>query len=334
MDYYPISFNGNLTSYQFYTSILKQLREYYRRDGETQLLFDFTRVKSIDTLVIPNLLCVGITIRDNSGFIPYFRVSDNVDARSLRRYLNDVNFINLAEKYDIFQFDSSIKGGWSKYGIQKFSTTIFFDEEEDEETTWRKLFFNVNKFADSYLKEFNYVERDFSLTNLIVENCKEILENSKEHGKCFAFMSIQYNSTFKKAYISISDCGIGMADSHNKQVSNNSINDLFVNNIVENELDGIVHCMFRRFNKPYGLYSVIKKILKNNGTVRIHSMNTQLILTDNLLMPIEIGNNINSFKEIIQLDNFKANVRRNIKFGGVHIEFELPVEHNMKGSGI
>ena len=118
--------------------------------------------------------------------------------------------------------------------------------------------------------------------------CKELVENAKLHGKSFAFTTIQYNYKHERVYVSIADCGKGFITSMNSQLTSAEPNEEN-HKVFNDEFDAIVHGIYKRNNKPYGIYKVIKDTLLNGGTVRIHSMNTQIILTEKLLDTILSG---------------------------------------------
>ena len=195
---------------------------------------------------------------------------------------------------------------------------------------------------------------------------RELVENALFHGRSFCFLSVQYISSYKPLIkISVSDCGIGFRDSINwdrrrsleilnllKEQSNATEHEkrglvekinlvqnegLSLNNddvcrlsaqpFLETELEGIVYGLLSRNQKPYGLYSVHKMISSMNGTIRIHSNDTQLILSPKMELPLEIGITPQDLLRILENDKLvnTYNVRRNLKFKGVHIElvFEL-----------
>lgn len=311
---YIIHLEGNLTSYVFYHEVLGKLHRYYIDGKYKQLVFDFSQVKTIDPTVIPNLLCVGYIVSESTGNSPKIYIPNNISSGNLKRYLYDIKFLTYARQYGLFSFDESVYGGMSESNMDKLNTTIFFNEHETEQESWNKICRCSQDFANKFLKNYNsYV----APANLILELSREIVENSKDHGKSFCFMTIQYNYSREKVYVSYSDCGKGF------------LNSFFTKGVgEETELDAIVRGIFLRYNKPFGLYSVIKKTIAFGGVVRIHSNKDQLILTQNMTLPFEIAEADMALKNMLSLEQYKNNVRRNLKFAGVHIEIEIPLRKN------
>lgn len=307
MDNYIIEIKNNLTSYVFYNTLLPKLHDYYVKNSQEKLVFDFSQVKSIDPTVIPNLLCVGYIISSYSNEPAELLISNNIISTELKRYLNEIKFIKYAEMYNLFSFDDSLKGGWTETKMSPLNTTLLFNSTESEEETWSKLI-RINNFLSKYLSEFNLV---YNSSNLILELSKEIIQNSKIHGRSFAFMTLQYNYLKEKVYLSYSDCGIGFMNSLNEAGKSAS-----------DELEAICEGIFSRYGKPFGLYNVISRIINRNGIVRIHSNNTQLILTNKDILGFDIIKSAESFKRSL---NLKTDVRKNLKYAGVHIEIELPL---------
>lgn len=308
---YIIHLEGNLTSYVFYNEVLGKLHNYYIDGENKQLLFDFSQVNTIDPSVIPNLLCVGYIVAESTGIPPKIYIPNNISSGCLKRYLFDIQFITYAEKYGLYYFDDSIYGGLSESTMDKLNTTILFNLGETEQESWNKIRQYSLNFTNKFLSKYNsYIYPD----NLILELSREIVENSKMHGNSFCFMTIQYNYSRERVYIAYSDCGKGFLNSFKNK-----------GRVAENELDAIVKGIFLRYERPFGLYSVIKKTITSGGIVRIHSNKDQLILTQNLCLPFELANSDVDMTSILSLDQFKNNVRRNLKFSGVHIEIEIPL---------
>ena len=308
---YIIHFDGNLTSYTFYNELLGKLHNYFIEGKDQQLVFDFSQVKLVEPIVIPNLLCVGYIIRTSTGNPPKIFIPDNISAGYLKRYLFDINFTNYAKEYGLFSFDDTVFGGLSESNMDKLNNTILFHQDETEQESWDKICYYSQKFVNKYLKDYDsYI----APTNLILELSREIVENSKGHGKSFCFMTIQYNYSREKVYIAYSDCGQGFL----KSFSNKRI-------VVKNEIESIIEGIFLRYQKPFGLYSVIQKTLSLGGIVRIHSNQDQLVLTPNTMLSLDISNNSSDLKKILLSEQYKNNVRRNLKFSGVHIEIEIPL---------
>ena len=95
---------------------------------------------------------------------------------------------------------------------------------------------------------------------------------------------------------------------------------------MHDELQGIVYGLLaRKSSKRYGLYDVLDQVVaKMDGTIRLHSNDTQLILTKKMWLPLMVCNTPQSLAE--QLSAYPKNVRKNLRFRGSHIEIEFPLE--------
>jgi hypothetical protein len=97
-------------------------------------------------------------------------------------------------------------------------------------------------------------------------------------------------------------------------------------------LAAILDALFYRYNKEvFGIYDIVKLVFREKGTVRVHSENTQLVLTPNSL-PNEIekidvlGHFIAIHEGDIAKDPKYVSVRiSKEKLHGVHYEFEIPL---------
>lgn len=340
MEKFIIRIPKNLTSYTFYNHFLHDLHKYCIEAFSSDLVLDLSLTKVIDPTVIPNLLCVGYIIREKTKKTPQIYIPNTLASTEIKRYLNEIGFINFAENCNLFSIDPSIKGGWSGQKMDKLNTTLFFKEDESEAVSWANMHRAI-RFIRKYLQ---YYSNDNS--NSIIDFSKEIIENSKIHGKSFSFMTIQYNYKREKVYLSYSDCGVGFLKSFEEKrleaeihllnkidITNEiyarekiekQLEDLLKNKL-ENELEGIIKGVYTRFNEPYGLFSVIQKALLKGGIVRIHSNNTQVVFTENTSLLLNVATDDHSLRNLIN-NISPQNIRKNIKFPGVHIEIELPLQ--------
>ena len=105
-----------------------------------------------------------------------------------------------------------------------------------------------------------------------------------------------------------------------------------LNNSVNNELslNDIIECTFYRFfEKPYGICDIVRAVLKAGGKLRIHSGDTQIIITkrflsifENSKTAIELSANLTD----CLVNNKDYNYKEGLKFQGTHIEIEMPIE--------
>lgn len=311
MEKYIISVEGNLTSFVFYNELLGKLHEYYESGQKKEVLFDFTKIESIDSLVIPNLLCVCHIIKVNSEHVPTMMFSENISDEKIRRYINDINFVKIGKKFNLIKFQNA--ECQSSHSVESLDTTTYFNSNEDEILTWSRMTVVVDEFLRKYNSkdavQINPVER-----SLLMEISNEIVSNSIKHGKSFVFVTMHYNKTLKRLKLSFSDCGMGFYNTMMQKGCN-----------VENNIDAIIQGLYtRKAEDVYGLYSVIKRILLyKESVVRIHSSDTQIIFTNNLLTKFAELNDASQYVKELQSASCQKNVKQNVKYAGVHIEFDI-----------
>lgn len=347
MGSYRIAIGQHLTSYRFYHELLPQLHDYAQKREATPIQFDFTETKSISPLVIPNMLCLGYIIRSNYDYIPTIHVPDNSASDNLRAYLHDIDFVGLAKNFGLFQFTDAIDYGSARQVMDPLCATLEFnpkpDGENDESVVWNRVQQYFGEFFNKYLSDFRNTQENtqvskpgkFKIKNLLENLCAQMIYNSFIHGNSFAFMTAQINFTLNKIYLSIADCGIGFKASVNHQIEHDL--DPFDNrkDKMQDELGAIANAIFARADEPYGIYTPIKRVLDCGGIVRLHSVDTRLILTGSMSTLLEIASYgrsdiaqvRKSFLGLLRDPNggfLRRNVETKIKFGGAHIEVEIP----------
>lgn len=353
MEYHTIQIDEYFTSYKFYHSLLPQLSLYARSKIKRNILFDFTNTKRVSSLVIPNLLCVGYIINTNYNFSPTIFVPDNSNSDNIRDFLHDIGFVQLARNYGLFTFTPSIDYGKSHRILDPLCQTHEFnpnlDNEDDESVIRTEVSRHFRDFFRTLLPDFNCAlqsavgaEKYLFLGNIAEDICAQLIYNSITHGNSFAFMSAEVNHAAEKIYISIADCGIGFKKCINTQIEHGQEPFERRRKMMSDELEAIVNAIFVRaeeeHNQIYGIYPLINRVLGLNGTVRIHSVDTQLILTKSMQIKLAVAaDNRSNIAQIRQtflklMRDKKANtynVYTNMKCGGVHIEIELPLRREV-----
>lgn len=322
----------NISSYQFY-EMLGDIERLLNRNGAEQILLDFTEVQTIDALAIPNLIFLGKFIRDKTGYIPYIRLGEDIQAGRLKKYLNDINFYNVSTPFFLYE-----NGEYSKYGgmygidMDPRNTTQYFSLRGDiikiEEEMIRRIYYELLPFLTKYLNQFDIENRknvdalseEVFENNIIANLIKQMMLNCVVHAKSDAIITIQANYKRKKILVAVSDQGKGFLSSIlNKPISLSGGYDI-LRKPPENELEAIYAGIYKRKDvKEYGLYNMIEKVLNCYGTVRIHSNNTRLILTPRILGEFCKGTLINASS----LNEY--NVMKTREWPGAHLEIELPL---------
>ena len=390
---YIIAVDGNLTSFVFYNEVLAQLHNYFTENNQSRILFDFSLVKMIDPLVLPNLLCTGFWISNHRGIPAKIFIPGSQTFASLRTFLDRTRFVELAQTYNLFEFDDSISGGLKETA---FRTTLNrlelfqiayqpmkertaggadFLPEIDVEQTKAKVWSQLKSSFVPFINEFLIKNADEyilahkkGISSDLLSFCRELIENALLHGLSFCFLNMQYSPSFgKRIKISISDCGMGFKRSINadrsrsqqilalqqhlmepcteeerehmegqikellhrcyelkQEPARDDVERLANYPYLNTELEGIVYGLLSRRSKPYGLYNIHHKIIHSmGGTIRIHSNDTQLILSRRMWAPLEVSQTPESL--LVQLANkqYAANVRTGLMFKGTHIEMEF-----------
>jgi len=305
-----------LSSFEFYNNLLKQVRNILVHGDSGEIIFDFSNTSKIEPLTIPNLLCLGFWIKSKSISKPCIRIPYTFEADILKSYLDNIGFLDLSMRYDIFEFEQSPYSGIDSRKIDPLCGTLMFNSNDNIDSVIRGISYYIDPFSDKYLKKF-----DVSILSSIYDDNQlfknemsqfifELVVNSQKHGESFSFTTLHAKHSTKSIYISVSDCGKGFLRSIGDEE----------NVRVNSEMDAIFYGIYKRnSSKIYGLFNVIRRVLELSGKVRIHSNNTQIIFTERILYAF-IKN------KLIHDTNFhKFNVKNDVLFPGVHIELEIPM---------
>lgn len=200
---------------------------------------------------------------------------------------------------------------------------------------------------------------------------RELIENSLLHGQSFCFVAMQYTSSYRKQIkLSIADCGVGFRKCLNLERSRSlEIQDLKqkmetctydkeraaiqlqIQEIqdecyplrdediirlaqqphLETELEGIVYGLLSRKSKPYGLYNIHRIIRAMGGTIRIHSNDTQLILSERTGLLLEVCGGSEQLISVLESEQYRSNIRTGLRFRGTHIEMDIMLEEPKEG---
>ena len=341
---YKITFPENVTPYAYYYDIIPLLHNYFEENKQDYIVFDFSNVEFINPLVIPNLLTTALILRSYFSkpvklYIPW--------RPSLLSYLADIDFFSVSKRYGLFDIDERYIGDFPIEVINSECKTYFFDEKSSltnikivlsESYNIIKL---LHKDSGEFLRDSN--DNFLKIFNIMAELCY----NACLHGSSQCFATIQTNIgknvKFKKAYISISDCGKGfystLLDKIRKDEDftlNFCSKEQFLELQEEKNLIAMLEAIFyRKPSKNYGIYHIFKYIVNQDGVMRIHSEDTQLIITKNNytgeLEDLQIlkDNLVGILKQSIlgKIDFKYSPVRKaKSKLKGVHIEIEIPLD--------
>lgn len=304
----------DLTSYEFYNSVVKEVN--YKVSNGCKIVLDFSKTFRVEPLVIPNLLCMGYFLQQKYNSKAIVDIPDTSYASGVKNYLNQIDFIEYVNKYSLYDFLTTPYGGVYGKEIDPICGTQYFDPEYSDAEIFRGIEESILPFADEYLYKFLKMEQrgnKIYYVNEIVEFLTEIIINCKIHAMSFSFTTLHAKYSAKMIYISVSDMGGGFSNTIDNRKENTK------------EVEAILYGVYkRRESKVYGLYNVIRRVLEFNGKVRIHSNNAQIIFTPRILDSFISG-------RIYQDVTFKKyNIKEQLPFDGVHIEIELPLERRNK----
>lgn len=245
-----IYFSGTITSFVFYNQVFKALREHYKKNGVAVApIFSFIFVKYFDSLVVPNLISLGLILKsihnkptqleiestrptkflDNGWF---FKAVGKRDAYSEELAVDGSKYTTIQEiGHDIYDFESKLLGFYNipdvKYNIDH-RVFVFWDDSY----TYYRLFTQesisekeLGKIrSDKYDELKPYINKRYqNILKILNDNNKnvvlgvltEIITNAVLYSgsHCSAMLQTKENET----KISISDCGVGFEYSFEKR---------------------------------------------------------------------------------------------------------------------
>lgn len=383
---YVIQIEGNLTPFVFYNTIVKEMHEYFSKKQKSNIIFDFSKVKLIDALVLPNLLCTGFWILRYCGKPAKIYVPGNLEFVPIRTFLNNTGFVQLAQLYGLFEFDPCISGGLkdNEYSESLNRIEVFqisykenedleIDVEQTKSNAWEQLKKTFVPFIDEFLKYSTdpyILKNKLQISRALLSFNRELIENALFHGQSFCFVAMQYTSSYRKQIkLSIADCGIGFKKSLNLDRSRSieiqnlrqrletypydnekAVTELQIEQVqhecyplrdedilrlaqqphLETELEGIIYGLLSRKSKPYGLYNIHRIIRAMGGTIRIHSNDTQLILSERTGLLLEVCNSPDQLVSILG-EQYPSNIRTGLRFMGTHIEMDIMLDKSREG---
>lgn len=327
-----------LSSIEFY-AMVSNLNMAMRTDEE--ILVDFSEVRRIDGNVITNLILMGKWIEDRTGRIPVIRLGRTFEAGYLKKYLFGMKFYEFTKNIYRYEDENDKLGGLEGKDMDRRNMTLYYRfpyteyEELSEDDQSRQLFRNkvgelardsvvrdTKDFLYTYFDMFNYGPRD-ERYNRLSDIFGQIIGNSMSKGASEAYMTVQANYKRKKIIVSASDRGCGMKKSMTFNRSEQNIDPkgfFLLSDNPKSEEEAIIESLFyRKDSGIYGLYHAVLQLIETwSGVVRIHSNDTQLILTKNA---------VDAYKSMGLFKYFNDyNRRYTAEFPGTHIEIEIPMK--------
>lgn len=299
------------------------------------LILDFSNTRRIDPTVIPNLLIMGKKIKEDFGKKAMLYLPETLEMGYLKNYLEQISFIEYVNKFDLYEFLYDPYGGLIGKKIDPLCKTVYFDGNQ-EYSSYDMIRARINQkikpFADKYLSTFEHLvisekgEGDYQ--NDIVEIIYEMNKNCLDYSGSASFTTIHSRYKDDTINISISDIGRGFKKSfiekkndRDRSLKYSAYQLQLLEENYKDELTAIIGGInWQKKSKIYGLFGVIREVLKYHGIVRIHSNDTMVIFTEEYIGDLEN-------ETLLTNKQFrKENVKENIKFDGVHIEIVIPLE--------
>lgn len=108
---------------------------------------DFSDIVHIDAVVIPNLIILGRDLRKKTGYIPFIRLGENLDAGYLKKYLYGINFYKISDEF--YYYENDRYGGMEGKKMDSRNTTEYFLKNEgmiwpEEESIINCVHFLIN----------------------------------------------------------------------------------------------------------------------------------------------------------------------------------------------
>lgn len=248
-----IYFEGNITSFVFYTQVFKALREHYKRNGVVVApVFSFIYVDRFDPLVVPNLISLGFILYSihkkptqldivNTNAIKFLDDGWFFKAVGKRmvygeEFTNEFKIRQIIKQetgYEIYDYEHQMLGFYNNEHV-----SIPFNPDHKVYVYPDESFLYYNKFiqddvseedlglirSDKYHELMPSIKKRYwnVLKTLNDDNKRTVLESITEiitnavlysGSPCSAMLQTKNNET----KISISDCGVGFEYSFEKK---------------------------------------------------------------------------------------------------------------------
>lgn len=121
-----IEFSGSITSYKFYQELFDEINTFYKENGTSSPpVFSFIKVNDFDSLVLPNLLAIGMTLKN---FHNGKTISLKIFNTYANKFLDSSNFFCNAGQPKLIS-ETHIDNDSKKEIVKKVGLEVFsFDE--------------------------------------------------------------------------------------------------------------------------------------------------------------------------------------------------------------
>lgn len=259
----------------------------------------------------------------------------------LLHFLFITDFFTYSDKFGLYEYDKDLVGGFLlEQNSNELVQTLFFPRNLDTYPQEDLELYIIRNLKKSY-RILNEFTEEFFLTNEhIYVILSELCVNAIRHGQSHVFIttSLDKSTKYPKASIAISDTGIGYLKTIKtkpcEELNIFSSQDLNMEDGYSNAKAIFEAVFFRYERSKYGLIEILRSVIGKNGTVRIHSENTQVVFTHkNIFYYLEnkkdsLMSAYNNFLEESSKKDLKVSPLRvtGYKLAGVHIEMEVPLK--------
>lgn len=335
-----IVFEEKVTTYGFYTKVLKDFYNMYRLDRLNVPILDFRNTQYICQAAVPVILCFGDYLHRLYG--KKIRII-YINGSGLQNFLILSKFYEISKKLEIFEWDENILQEWEYKEIRDLHkithTNIEYadankikDLRQKRDYIYDCLVDKSRVIYEEILKDVNRLPHDIIETTIcaIAEVQTNAIMYSKSHS--FTFVASDGYGT----NISIADSGIGFKLSFENDKEKFKMVQKFQN--VEQKFHNFLIIM-SALNYSYkqhvekdrqNLWTLRTNIIKNNGVFKIQYENTQVIFSCNRCSKCEklegekdISQCVNCLMSSYNVDMYSPIKIFNIGFQGVRIEVKI-----------
>lgn len=342
-----VKIKTSLTTYKFYFELWPQiLNEIEKLENGEDFILDFSDTDAMDGTAIPNLLNVArIVIRDKN-IIPQIYISNMNKKNKLTWYLEWIGFFSACDFYQFYEVNTMRTS--AKRNSEEASTYVFVENAKADSESERARIENsvLKKITNNSYYSFweKWVNFNITVSENELFNCAETMVrnlcvNTGIHTKEYSILVLQSNKKNKKILISVADCGKGFYSSFcNKKVKAEDGTEKYYETVSipreefiklkgsDADLYAIVEALCYRFgSNVYGLYHVLLRTIKAEGTLRIHSNKKRVVLTAKNCKSLETESTVQKFAAKLLLFAKSQYVSQDTyQYPGVHIELEIP----------
>lgn len=335
-----IVFDEKVSTYSFYTKVLRKFYDIYISEKEQAPILDFCNTKYILPAAVPVLLAFGDYLNrlyKRNIKIVYIKGSE------LHNFFISSNFYEISKKLNIFEWDEDTLSEWEYKELRdlhkiSYTNTKYSDADKIEDLMQKRNF-----IYDCLLDRTKVVyEKILSDTNQLPENVIWATVNAIAEIETNAIMySASHSFTYMASdrygtNISVADSGIGFRKSFSDAGRQLKMLEKFqdVEKKFQNYLIimSVLNYSFEKHieDKREDLWTLRTNIINNNGTFKIQYENTQVIFSCNRCRGCrknegkrDISMCVQCLMDKYSIDTYSPIKIFNIGFQGVRIEITI-----------